>query len=99
MCDLRMFILKEMDHSIGTLSPVKVAEIPEEKLLEITENSARLTRALWWNSLVEEAIAREWTVNVGRRDAAASSATQEQLKRGSWLSACNDSAARSGHDK
>src|SRR3712207_3303144 len=27
MCDLRMFILKEMDHSIGTLSPVKVAEI------------------------------------------------------------------------
>src|SRR3712207_872857 len=70
MCDLRMFILKEMDHSIGTLSPVRVAEISEDKLLEITDNSARLTRALWWNSLVEEAIAREWTVNVGRRDAA-----------------------------
>jgi len=69
MCDLRMFILKEMDHSIGTLSPVRVAEISEERLLAITDNSARLTRALWWNSLVEEAIAREWTVNVGRRDA------------------------------
>jgi CRP-like cAMP-binding protein len=69
MCDLRMFILKEMDHSIASLSAVKLAEVPEDRLLEITENSARLTRALWWNSLVDEAIAREWTVNVGRRDA------------------------------
>ena len=69
MCDLRMFVLKEMDHSIGALSPLKLAEISEEKLLELTESSTRLARALWWNSLVEEAIAREWTVNVGRRDA------------------------------
>jgi CRP-like cAMP-binding protein len=69
MCDLRMFILKEMDHSIGALSPLKVAEIDEEKLRELTGSSVRLARALWWNSLVEEAIAREWTVNVGRRDA------------------------------
>jgi CRP-like cAMP-binding protein len=51
------------------LSPVKVAQISEDALLNITERSARLTRALWWNSLVDEAIAREWTVNVGRRDA------------------------------
>src|SRR3712207_2456749 len=69
MCDLRMFILKEMDHSIGTLSPVRLAEISEDRLLEISDSSARLIRALWWSSLVEEAIAREWTVNVGRRDA------------------------------
>ena len=69
MCDLRMFVLEEMDHSIGALSPLKVAEISEEKLLELTESSARLGRALLWNSLVEEAIAREWIVNVGRRDA------------------------------
>ncbi|MGC8015911.1 Crp/Fnr family transcriptional regulator, partial [Salmonella enterica] len=25
LCDLRMFILRQMDHSVGTLSPVTVA--------------------------------------------------------------------------
>lgn len=69
MCDLRMFVLKAMDHSIGALSPVKLAQISERRILELTDSSARLTRALWWNSLLEEAIAREWTVNIGRRDA------------------------------
>jgi CRP-like cAMP-binding protein len=69
LCDLRMFILKEMDHSIGTLSPVRLAEIPQDTLLELIDGSPRIARALWWNSLVEEAIAREWIVNVGKRNA------------------------------
>jgi CRP-like cAMP-binding protein len=69
MCDLRMFVLSTMDHSIGTLTPVRLAEVTEDTLSALADNSARLARALWWNSLVEEAIAREWTVNVGRRDA------------------------------
>ena len=29
----------------------------------------RLTRALWWSTLVEEAITHEWIVNVGHRTA------------------------------
>ena len=70
MCDLRMFILKEMDHSVGALTPLKVAQIPSGTILELTDNSSRLSRALWWSSLVEEAIAREWTTNLGLRDAA-----------------------------
>lgn len=69
MCDLRMFILREMDHSIGALTPLKVAEIPSDTLLEIADSSPRISRALWWNSLVEEAIQREWILNIGRRNA------------------------------
>jgi len=69
MCDLRMFILKEMDHSIGAVTPLKVAEIPSDTLLELTDNYPRISRALWWDSLVEEAIAREWITNVGQREA------------------------------
>lgn len=69
ICDARMFILREMDHSIGTLSPVRLAEIPGETFLELTDRSPRITRAMWWNALVEEAIAREWTLNVGQRTA------------------------------
>jgi CRP-like cAMP-binding protein len=69
ICDARMFILTQMDHSIGTLSPVKLVEIPGDVFLDLADTSPRIARALWWNSLVEESIAREWTLNVGQRTA------------------------------
>ena len=69
MCDLRVFLLKRMDHSIGTLCPLEAAFMPQESALELTERFPRLTRAFWWSTLVEEAITREWIVNVGHRTA------------------------------
>jgi CRP-like cAMP-binding protein len=69
ICDFRMFILKEMDHSLAAVTPLKVAEIPFDTILELTDNHPRIGRAFWWNSLVEAAIAREWTVNLGQRNA------------------------------
>ena len=68
-CDLKIFILKSMDHSIGTLSAVSLAEIPQEAIQAMTERHTRLAQALWWSSLVAEAIEREWIVNLGQRDA------------------------------
>ena len=68
-CDLNVFILSEMDHSIGAITPIRVAEISREALQEITLNHPRVTQALWWSTLVSEAIQREWTVNIGQRDA------------------------------
>jgi CRP-like cAMP-binding protein len=69
MCDLRVCLLKRMDHSIGTLCPVEAVLLPQESVAEWTERYPRLTRALWWSTLVEEAITREWIVNVGHRTA------------------------------
>jgi len=69
LCDLRVFILKRMDHSIGAVVTSKVATISPENVLKLTHNYPTLTRALWWSTLVEEAIAREWLVNVAQRDA------------------------------
>ena len=69
LCDLRVFILKRMDHSIGAVVASKVATISPENILRLTHTYPTLTRALWWSTLVEEAIAREWLVNVGQRDA------------------------------
>jgi CRP-like cAMP-binding protein len=68
-CDARMFILRQMDHSIAALSPARVAEIPAEVFRDLAEGSPRLRQALWWNGLVEEATAREWILNVGQRTA------------------------------
>jgi CRP-like cAMP-binding protein len=69
MCDARVFILKKMDHTISTLTASSVTTLPREAILEITSKYPRLTRALWWNTLVEEAICREWLVNIGQRTA------------------------------
>lgn len=69
ICDSRVFILKEMDHSIASISPLKVAEVPPETIIDLTARSPRISQALWWSTLVDEAIAREWIVNVGQRSA------------------------------
>jgi CRP-like cAMP-binding protein len=69
MCDWHVFVLREMDHSVATLSPCEVVEIPRTTVLEITAKHPAITRALWWMALVDEAVLREWIVNVGRRSA------------------------------
>lgn len=68
-CDLHGAVLKEMDHSIATVTPATVAYISHEKIAELTRERPQLTRALWWTTLVDEAVLRSWVVNLGRRDA------------------------------
>ena len=69
MCDARVFILKKMDHTISTLAPSSVTVLSREAILDITSRYPRLTRAFWWNTLVEEAIGRQWLVSIGQRTA------------------------------
>lgn len=69
MCDLRVFLLKRMDHSICALSTVTATLIPPEAAMDLLERFPRLTRALWWTTIVEDSITREWVVNVGYRTA------------------------------
>ena len=69
LCDLRIFILKRMDHSIGAVAPSRVATLAPDDVLNLTNRFPNLTRALWWSTLVDEAITREWLVNVGQRSA------------------------------
>jgi CRP-like cAMP-binding protein len=68
-CDLNVFILDHMDHSIGTLSKCSVVDIPRHAIDDITANHPHITRALWWCTLVDEAVLREWLVNIGSRPA------------------------------
>lgn len=69
MCDLNIFILKEMDHSIGTITDVTIADLSREFFDEIGVGYPRITTALWWETLVNAAIQREWTMNLGQRTA------------------------------
>jgi CRP-like cAMP-binding protein len=68
LCDLHVALLDEMDHSIGTLSPCRVALIPRARIEELLQDGP-LARALWWSTLVDEAILREWLVTTAHRPA------------------------------
>ena len=67
-CDLNVFILKTMDHTIGTLAGCRLVNIPRSRILELCERPA-ITRAFWWVTLVDESTLREWLVSMGQRDA------------------------------
>lgn len=68
-CDLNVFILDQMDHSIGTISACQVVDISRAAIEEVTANHPRITRAFLWCALVDEAILREALVNLGAREA------------------------------
>ena len=68
-CDLHGKVLGRMDHSIIALTPCKVAWIQSDRFDQLTAEHPELTRALWWGTLLDEAILRNWIVNIGRRDA------------------------------
>lgn len=68
-CDLNIFILKQMDHTISAITALKVAAIEPDNLLTIMRDHPRVTQALLWHELVSAAVQREWTHNLGARPA------------------------------
>ncbi|MCJ2099711.1 Crp/Fnr family transcriptional regulator [Methylobacterium sp. E-046] len=68
-CDLHVAILGEMDHSIGTSWGCTIVDIPRSAIEHLTAHHPRITRALWWATLVDEGTLRAWLVNMGQRDA------------------------------
>ncbi len=69
LCDIHVFILKAMDHAIGLLSDARVAAIPKRVMLDTLREHPGIAQALFWATLVDEAVLREWLVNIGQRDA------------------------------
>ena len=69
ICDLNVFILREMDHSIGTITSVTIADLTREFFDAISAGHPRIATAFWWESLVNSAIQREWTMSLGQRTA------------------------------
>jgi len=69
--DLHGFVLKRLDHHIGTLTPIQMAFVPHERLTRISEEHPHLLRMLWLSTLIDSAIQRERMLSVGRRSAVA----------------------------
>jgi CRP-like cAMP-binding protein len=66
--DLHSFTLKHLDHDIMTYTPCRVAIVPHDRLKRITEEQPHLTRLLWFSTMMDAALHREWELTLGRRD-------------------------------
>lgn len=64
--DLHAFPMKRLDHDIATLGPVKVACYDHHTLQMITERYPHLTQKLWFSTLLDAAMHREWIFRLGR---------------------------------
>lgn len=67
--DFQSLFLRARDHSIGALTPSRLAAIPHAALHDLLETRPGVARAFWRETLVDAAIARSWLAGVGRRNA------------------------------
>jgi CRP-like cAMP-binding protein len=69
--DLQSCLLAVNDHSVQALGRCEVAVVPKSAILALIDRRCTVALAMWFETLVEAAIFREWVVNVGRRNARA----------------------------
>jgi len=67
--DLQNSLLGVADHNVQMLTAGEVAVIPIENMRELAFNFPSVGMAMWYETLVEGSIFREWILNIGRRDA------------------------------
>lgn len=66
-CDLNVYILSELDHSIGALTRVKYYEISPDQFQAVVDARPHLIRALLWHEMVASGIQRQWLLSIGQR--------------------------------
>jgi CRP-like cAMP-binding protein len=59
-CDLNVYILQRMDHSIGAITKVQYYAMGPEVVQRLTQNRPRVGQALLWHELVTTSVQREW---------------------------------------
>jgi CRP-like cAMP-binding protein len=67
--DLQNSLLGLADHNVQMLSAGELALIPIEAVREIAFRRPAVGMAMWYETLVEGSIFREWILNIGRRNA------------------------------
>jgi CRP-like cAMP-binding protein len=68
--DLQNSLLGTADHSVQTLTRAKVAYIPSAEIRRVAFEFPTLGMAMWYDTLVDGSIFREWIANIARRNAA-----------------------------
>jgi CRP-like cAMP-binding protein len=66
---LRSVLFRVSDHSVASITPVRVSSFSGHELFEIIDRFPRVAAAILWALSCEEAIVVEHLVNIGRRNA------------------------------
>jgi CRP-like cAMP-binding protein len=70
LVDLQNSLLGTADHNVQTLTQAEVAFIPRDAIVKLALDFPAVGMAMWYDTLVDGSIFREWIANVARRDAA-----------------------------
>ena len=67
--DLHAFPMKRLDHSIVTLERCTFACFQHRDIATLIEKNTHLARAMWFSTLLDAAMHREWIFRLGRLNA------------------------------
>ena len=67
--DLQNSLLGTADHSVQALTRAEIARIPRDAVIELAFDLPKVGLAMWYDTLVDASIFREWILNIARRDA------------------------------
>lgn len=62
--DLHAYALKRLDHDIVTIGAARLGFVRHERISEILRTEPHLARLLWFSTLLDAAIHREWIVRL-----------------------------------
>jgi CRP-like cAMP-binding protein len=68
-CDLHSAVLGRMDHAVASITACIFTRTSFARINELAANNPRIANALWWLTLADEAISREWLASMGQRSA------------------------------
>jgi CRP-like cAMP-binding protein len=71
LVDLQNSLLRTADHNVQALTQCKLALIPREAIRNLAFAMPNVGMAMWYDTLVDGSIIREWIANVSRRSAKA----------------------------
>lgn len=69
--DLHAYALKVLEHNVGALTTVTVATVPHEALRKIQADHPDLMRRLWFLTLIDAAMHRQWSFRLASLSAIA----------------------------
>jgi CRP-like cAMP-binding protein len=67
--DLQNSLLGQADHNVQALGPTEIARIARAAIIELAFRFPKVGMAMWYDTLVDGSIFREWLLNIARRDA------------------------------
>lgn len=69
--DLHAYPLKYLDHDVASITACKIAIVPHHNIDILMQERPALAKLLWFSTLLDAAMHREWIFRLGRLDAAA----------------------------